>query len=340
MDIMKWQQFFIDIMQIKRTRGTNEKMFYEKTWFKNLIVIGIPAVISVIGVLISIIGNNTIKISFIIFSIISFLVLIAFMVYYSKQDDMNEEKIRNLEKENQDMKVIINHLELENRSNMQTINTISSFTEIWARNINAFANDVQRTGTALVKYWDKALLYDSVCEKCRDTIEAYVGSVDHTKISVGFIEYSINDDKEEWVAFIAHSNPESTRPRAFDKREKLTESIYHYAQLMRDKNSDIEVASNNEEILRIFKPVSTGTDLTKYTQYIAIPVFCSKKKMLGVFQIVTKHGYVIIDDKVGLKSYAESNLIPFSNLIVLIDKIGKGLYAKPMKSGDDTYGKK
>jgi uncharacterized surface protein with fasciclin (FAS1) repeats len=85
------------------------------------------------------------------------------MVYYSKQDDMNEEKIRNLEKENQDMKVIINHLELENRSNMQTINTISSFTEIWARNINAFANDVQRTGTALVKYWDKALLYDSVC---------------------------------------------------------------------------------------------------------------------------------------------------------------------------------
>ena len=317
-----------------------KKAFYEKTWFKNLIVIGIPAIISVIGMLISIIGNNTIKIAFIIFSIFSFFVLVAFMIHYSKQDDIMEEKLQGLEKDNQDLKIIVNHLELENKSNMQTINTISSFTEIWARNINAFANDVQRTGSALVKYWDRVLLYNSVCEKCRDSIEAYVGCADHTKISVGFIEYSVSDDKEEWVAFIAHSNPESTRPRAFDKKEKLTESIYHYAQLMRDKNSDIEVASNNEEILRIFKPVSTGTDLSKYTQYIAIPVFCSKKKMLGVFQIVTKYGYVIVEDKVGLKTFAESNLIPFSNLIVLIDKIGKGLYAKPIKSGDDTYGKK
>ena len=317
-----------------------KKVFYKKTWFKNLILIGIPAIISFIGVLISIIGNRTIKVAFIIISFFCFFILVAFMVYYSKQDDIIEEKLRDLEKDNQDLNIIINHLEHESKSNMHTINTISHFTEIWARNINAFANDVQRTGSALVKYWDKVFLYNSVCEKCRDSIEAYVGCVDHTKISVGFIEYSVNDDKEEWVDFIAHSNPESTRPRAFDKKEKLTESIYYYAQLMRDKNSDIEVASNNEEILRIFKPVSTGTDLSKYTQYIAIPVFCSKRKMLGVFQIVTKYGYVIVEDKVGLKTFAESNLIPFSNLIVLIDKIGKGLYVKPIKSGDDTYGKK
>ena len=183
-----------------------KKAFYEKTWFKNLIVIGIPAIISVIGMLISIIGNNTIKIAFIISSIFSFFVLVAFMIHYSKQDDIMEEKLQGLEKDNQDLKIIVNHLELENKSNMQTINTISSFTEIWARNINAFANDVQRTGSALVKYWDRVLLYNSVCEKCRDSIEAYVGCADHTKISVGFIEYSVSDDKEEWVAFIAHSN--------------------------------------------------------------------------------------------------------------------------------------
>ncbi len=308
-----------------------KKAFYQRTWFKNVIVIGIPAIISIIGILISIVESNTIKAVFIIFSVFSFLTLIAFMVYYSKQDDLLEEKILSLKKDNQDMKIILDHLELENKSNVQTINTITRFTEVWSKNINAFANDVKNTGTAFAKYWDKETLFNSVCEKCRDTIEAYVGRVDHMKVSVGFIEYILTDNDEEYVSFIAHSNPESTRPRAFGKREQLSECTYHYAQLMREKNSEIEVACNNEEIRRIFKLVSVGNDLAKYAQYIAIPVFCSQRKMLGIFQIVTKYDYVIVGDKVGLQSFAENKLIPFSNLIVLIEKISKGLYAKPIK---------
>lgn len=305
--------------------------FYQKTWFKNIIIIGIPAIISVAGGVIGIVANNVLKASLVVFIIFALIALIAFMIYYSKQDDLLDEKIRNLEKDNVDMKIIVDHLDLQNKANMQTINTISGFTEMWAKNINAFANDIERNGMALQSHWDIVNLYDSVCKKCRDMIEAYVGNDDHTKISVGFVEYSKKEGGEEYINLIAHSNPESTRPRSSKNEEKLSESVYYYAELIREKNSDIVVAINNEEILRIFKRVSKDTDLSKYCQYIAIPVFCSKGKIMGVFQVVTKYDYVIIDDKIGLRSFAESNIIPFSNLIVLINKINKGLYAKPMK---------
>ncbi len=314
-----------------------KKSFYQKTWFKNLILIGIPAIISVIGVLIGLLSSDNLNVVEIVFSccaFCAFCVLIAFMIYYSKQDDIVEKNINELTEDNRKMKILLEHFKTQDKANMHTINTLSSFAELWSKNINAFADEVQKSGMVSGKNWDKASLYNLVCEKCRDTIEMYVGDTDHTKISVGFIEYLKKSNQEEWVRFCAHSNPESTRPRVFDKLEKLSECKYRYAQLMRNKNSDIEVAINNEEILQLFNRSSPETDLRKYTQYIAIPVFCSKKKMLGVFQIITKYNYIIINDKAGLRHFAESNLIPFSNLIVLIDKISKGLYARPQKSDE------
>ncbi len=313
------------------------KPFYQRTWFKNLIIIGIPAIISVIGVLNGLFPSDTSNNRVVIIaigSLVLFGVLVAFMIYYSKQDDATALAINELKDKNKKMKILLDHFEVQAKANMHTINAFSSFAELWAKNINTFANEVQKTGKVSGKHWDKSSLYDLVCEKCRDTIETYVGYGDHTKVSVGFIEY-IQDSKGEWVWFCAHSNPESTRPRVFDKCEKLSDCNYRYAQLMRNKNSEIEVASNNEEVLQLFNRSSPETDLTKYTQYIAIPVFCSRKKMLGIFQVITKHGYKIIDDKEGLREFAESSLIPFSNLMVLIDKINKGLYAKPEGNNGD-----
>jgi hypothetical protein len=303
-----------------------------------LILIGIPTVISVVGIIISVVPNNLARNSLIIFSFFALVALIIFITYYSRIEDDKELEIERIKKENQELKAVNEHLKLQNKSHMLMINTVSCFTEIWSKNINSFANDVKRKGTALEKYWDKRTLYDSICEKCRDTIEAYVGNDDSTRISVGFIEYTM-DGKEEWISFIAHSNPESTKPSAYGKKEKLSECNYHYAQLIKDRYSDVEVACNNEEVLRIFNSINGNSDLSKYTQYIAIPVFCSQKKMLGILQIVTRKGYVIIENKDLLKTYAESNLMIYANLIVLIDKIGKGLYAKPMESGVGRNGK-
>ena len=71
--------------------------------------------------------------------------------------------------------------------------------------------------------------------------------------------------------------------------------------------------------------------MNKYTQYIAIPLYCKSGKLLGIFQIVTKNGYIIENDKLKMQQFVTDNIIPFSNLIVLADKIYKGLYVSSTK---------
>lgn len=89
------------------------------------------------------------------------------------------------------------------------------------------------------------------------------------------------------------------------------------------------MAINNEEILKIFNRITRNTDLSKYCQYIALPIYCTSNKLLGVFQVVTKYDYIIESERVDLLKFVEEKLIPYSNLIVLVDKINKGLYVNP-----------
>jgi len=219
---------------------------------------------------------------------------------------------------------------LENNFNTSkfTITAFSELSEKWAKNINSFANTVLIKQRISDKSWDRIKYFDTICLQCKNMIKQYCNNNDNSKISVGFVICKeINGEKI--VHMISHSNPESTRPNACKKEEKLSESIYHHADLIRENNSDIEVAINNDEVQRIFKKITKNTDLSKYTQYIAIPVYCTSNKLLGIFQIVTKYDYIIEKDKIALLKFTEENILPFSNLIVLVDKINKGLYLNP-----------
>lgn len=310
--------------------------FYQKTWFKNTILISIPSLISVIGVAISIITNSTIKIGLIIFTLFLMIALIVAVIYFGNQED---KIFKELEEKNDTIKTmtsILAHMENEYKTAIFTISTFSELSEKWAATINSFANNALTNGFVSDKAWDKIKLVDSICMCCRDMIKQYCNNFDNSKISVSFVTYKIDISGEEWVKMTSHSNPESTRPNACKDEEKLTECIYHYADLIKEGLSDIEIAMNNEEIRRIFKKVSTRTDLSKYTQYIAIPLYCKSRKLLGIFQIVTKNGYTIENDKLKMEQFITDSIIPYSNLIVLIDKIYKGLYIKPEKINNEV----
>lgn len=302
--------------------------FYQRLWFKNTVLISIPSIISLIGVLISFVPNNA-KIILGCICIFLMIVLIVAVVLFAGQDDRIDKELEKLKDENNQLKVISCHLNTIVKTNAYSINSFSELTEAWSKNINSFAYEVSSRGKAQEKCWDKVKLFDEICIQCRNMIKLYCDNDDNTKISVGYISYRKDENDEEWVNMISHSNPESTRPHSFGEDEKLSSCIYHYAELIKDKVSDIEIAVNNDEVRRIFKKISITTDLSKYTQYIAIPVYCSKKKLLGIFQIVTKYDYIIEENPIALRKFAEENILPFSNMILLVDKINKGLYVKP-----------
>lgn len=310
----------------------NERKITQKGWFRNSILIILPTLISAIGVIISLNVSIAEKYSGLIIFVIAvtMLVLIGFVFFFSKQDETIYEAYQNVQKEKESLATILAHMENNIKTHKFTITAFSEMTEKFAKNIHSFANTVLVNQQVSDKNWDKTKYFDLICVQCKNMIREYGNSSDGTKISVGFIRCTENDG-EKYVRMIAHSNPESTRPNACKKEERLLDSSYYYAELIKSGCSDIEVATCNEEIRRRFNNTSKTTDLSKYTQYIAIPVYCTSNKLLGIFQIVTKYDYYIEKDKVRLLKFAEESIIPFSNLIVLVDKIDKGLYLNPKK---------
>lgn len=303
--------------------------FFQKTWFKNTILISIPTLISFLGIIISF-ANKTIKIILIVSSVFLVLCLIFAVVFFSNQEDKLYKEYNELCDKNEKLTSILAHMENNYKMNTFTISVFSEYAEKWAKNINSFAKNVITNGHVSNKAWDSIKFFDSVCLNCRNMIEQYCNDFDNSKVSVSFVSCKIDSNNEQWVHMVAHSNPESTRPKACKDEQKLSECIYHYADLIKNGYSDIEIAINNEEIQRIFKKISIDTDLSKYTQYIAIPIYCNSRKLLGIFQVVTKYNYIIEKDRVKLLEFTTKNIIPYSNLILLIEKINKGLYVSPI----------
>ena len=305
--------------------------FYQKTWFKNLILILIPSAISVIGVLISVITNQVLKIILIFVTIVLMLVLCAFVFYFSSFEDKVYKELEKAEEKNKNLTKILAHMENDYKTVTSEVSIFSDMFEKWSSTINSFTNNIKENRYISDKAWDKARIIDTICFHTKNVIQQYCNKFDNSNVSTGYISYRKDRNGIEWIHMISHSNPVSIRPNACKGEVKLSECTYHYADLIRNKLSDFEIAMDNNEILRIFNRVSVTTDLNKYTQYIAIPLYCKSGKLLGIFQIVTKNGYIIESDRDKMRQFATDIIMPFSNLIVLADKIYKGLYINPTK---------
>lgn len=305
--------------------------FYQKTWFKNTILITLPSLISTIGVIISLVNtlSDTIKNTLIIVIIALMIILIIAVILFSAQDDKIYNDYQISLNDNQKLLAVVARLNNDLKTNNHIITAFSEISEKWSKNINSFANNVIQRKIISDKAWDKIKYFDTICLQCKNMIIQHCNNPDTSKISVSFVSYRENENGDKFIHMIAHSNPESTRPNACKKEEKLSDSNYYYANLIKEKYSDIDVAVNNGEILTKFNKITKNTDLSKYTQYIAIPVYCTSNKLLGIFQVVTKYDYIIEQDEISLRKFAEEKIIPFSNLIVLIEKINKGLYVTP-----------
>ena len=310
--------------------------FYQKTWFKNTILISIPSAISVIGVLISIASNIIIKIALVSASIFLMLVLICSVIYFSNFEEKIYKELQDEKNRNFSLTNILAHMENDYKTVTSEVSAFSEMAEKWSSSINSFANNINQYGYVSDKAWDKVKIVDSICVYTKKIVQQYCNNFDNSNISVGYISYSKDENGEEWTHMMSHSNPVSIRPNACKDKVKLSECQYHYADLIRDRLSDIEMAMNNEEILRIFKKVSLTSDLLKYTQYVAIPLYCKSGKLLGIFQLVTKNGYIIETDRLKMQQFITDSIIPFANLIVLTDKIYKGLYINPLKINNEV----
>lgn len=301
-----------------------------KPLVKNLILIGIPTIISVLGIIMTLNKLDKYKNIFVVVSLILLVLLIIFLVYYSKQEKNNQEENDTLKKENDKLKKTISSMRKMLDINSKTISSIDQLLENWNRDINKIANAILDDGSANEKDWDCEKIYNDICVCCKDSISKFTNLKDETDMSVSFIKY-YKRNENDYIRMVAHSSPQTAKPDIYDKEQTLSECKYLFGRLIRDKNRDIFALEDNAKIMQQFYKPKPETDLTKYNQYIAMPIMCSKNKILGILQITTKYKYTIMETDIDLKKFSETYLTPFVELLILTEKIEKGLFARPNK---------
>lgn len=306
-----------------------------KPVIKNLILIGIPTIISGIGIIMTSDALTKYKDIFVFVTIGLLITFIVFVIYYARLDKKEYDEYVILKNKNNDLQNEINDLmstitSIKNLldTNSSIVTSFISIIEPWTSNINKIANDIKNRGKANEKDWDYDKICTDICIACRNMINQFIQVKDNTNVSVGFIKY-YSDNGNECVKMIAHSSPQTAKPDIFDVQELLSECNYQYARLIKSKTRSILALENNEKIRQCFYRKHDGTNLSKYTQYIAVPILCSKNKILGVLQVTTKHGCTIMGTEVDLEKFGETYITPFVELLVLVEKIQKGIFIKP-----------
>lgn len=308
---------------------------------KNLILIGIPTIISGIGIIMTQDFLSNFKNFFFYITIVLLITFIIFVIYYAKLDKDEQTKFDNiyndnteLKKEIDRLKATITSIQLLLDANQSIVTSFVSIIEPWTSNINKIANDIKSSGKANRKDWDYEKICTDICIGCKNAIKQFSKDSKDTDISVGFIKcYSINN--KEYIKMIAHSSPPTAKPDIFDIEELLVDCNYQYARLIKNKTRSIFALESNEKITQCFYKKHSGTDLSKYSQYIAVPILCSKNKILGVLQVTAKYNYKIMNTEVELQKFGETYITPFVELLVLVEKIQKGLFIKS-KSNNTT----
>ena len=256
-----------------------------KPAIKNLILIGIPTIISAIGIIMNINVFKNYQDLFIFITLGLLISFFAFVIYYARLDKkeidayniLKSENVA-LQKQNDElMSTITSITNLLNTNNI-IVTSFVSIIEPWTSNINKIANDIKNRGKANEKDWDYEKICTDICIGCKNMIRQFIQLDNDTDVSVGFVKY-YSDNKNDYIKMIAHSSPPTAKPDIFDVTELLSECNYQYAMLIKSKTRSILALEDNEKIRQRFYRKHADTDLSKYSQYIAIPILCSKNKI-------------------------------------------------------------
>ena len=99
--------------------------FYQKIWFKNLILLLIPTIISVIGIIYSATTNQIYHTILICIVIMLMLILLIFVIYSSNFEDNISQELQELQGANAYLINILAHMENDYKTATSEISAIS-----------------------------------------------------------------------------------------------------------------------------------------------------------------------------------------------------------------------
>lgn len=199
-----------------------------------------------------------------------------------------------------------------------------------ASDINKLIHNINETKTIDRTVWNFDRSCMAACEHIYNNICELGGS---KKYEVAYVKLVENDFYQNKVQMIAYANQNMHKPSVYNKKRLFkgieTSSAFHDLCLFHKAKSDNDIRFTKEEVNEVFQHSSKGNEnIEKYQFYIGIPVFCDNRKMVGLLEVVgfddTKLGCLTRQE---MEEKANKYLVPYANMILLLHKMEKALFA-------------
>ncbi len=289
--------------------------FWDKIQVKTCLLTVVPIII---GGICSALGNwdinqNGFAIKVIFLLIIS--VMYILLIFHYCKNEANQSKVNKI-------------IESENQAYATIMKSLISLYRTSTEGINAIAKNIAKKGQIDLNIWsyDKACML--ICSAIHQTILKVSEQGDD--FGVTYVKLIEDDSVEKSIKTVGFANNESTAPKVYDVPRKVDESHGYYdTKLFKKNSSDIVTIDTPERIYQLFEYENKEDKLGKYSQYIAVPVFCNDKKMIGLLQIVSYSDSRLGLDNRQLEKIARKYLITYANLFSMVAKVEKGLLSVP-----------
>lgn len=209
-----------------------------------------------------------------------------------------------------------------------------------ANGANKVIHSIIEKSNANLQLWN----FEDECTRLVDHILTILQKIgDGNDFEVLYDRLIEDDATEEYVVTVAYANKKKIKPSIYKIKRKIRENdkdtqVFHDIDLFNKKSADIEILVDSDEIDAAFgyeTKEQRNKNKKKYSQYIAIPVFCNENKMIGLIEIVCLNNTKLANDKEEIDDIISRFIIPYSYLTLVFHKMERALVAKPLKGG--TY---
>ena len=261
--------------------------------------------------------GDPLKIGFLVLFIIISLIYILLLGFYATQE-VNDRRI-------------VQEWKKRAKAYEELAASIISICKKNSTDINKCVHTAQTVGKIDLKLWSFGSACQALCSIIYNCVCAFAGGKNY---AVEYVKRAENEKQSiSGVVLNAFANQNMQHPQIYNICRPLENAgmeCYHDIELFNENNSDINTLADKEEIDAVFGYSSKEKRMAnkeKYSQYIAIPVFCdgTTMKMIGLLEITSLYGSTLGINKEELKEIANKYFVPYAYMFLLLHKMEKAL---------------
>lgn len=172
--------------------------------------------------------------------------------------------------------------------------------------------------------------YKKVCyELCR-IIYLFVCELSNSKeCEIAYVR--LDESTKDEITMYAYKNHVDQPPKLLNKKRNYSNKLiaqYFDMKMFDECINETRVLFGSETINNKFyrTPEEREGKKEKYNQYIAIPVFCDNKKMVGLLEISCFESCSLGKSEEEIKDVANRYFVPYANIFLLLHKADKALH--------------